>query len=117
MDLSMVTRTGHKAWTIAIMGLAAPLFFIVPFASFFLDSISANFGGVANEIPLVIVAQSVVSFSVVASLLNELNILNSELGRLALSAGLVSDIASVTIAGIFFYNLIKKGKQTGNKIM
>ncbi|KAK2384217.1 cation/H antiporter [Trifolium repens] len=89
MDLSMVTRTGQKAWTIAIMGLVMPLFICV-------YTIYQSPG-----LPSVVLSHTVTSFAVIASLLNELKIINSELGRLALSSALVSDILGTSIGCMF----------------
>ncbi|KAK7318952.1 hypothetical protein RJT34_03661 [Clitoria ternatea] len=90
MDLSMVTRTGRKAWAIAILGLALPLLICLPI-------INILFRGLDRDVTAIILAETVISFPVVASLLIELKIINSELGRLALSSVLVSDILSKTI--------------------
>lgn len=100
MDLSMVTRTGQKAWTIAITGLVAPLLICFPTMAHLFEPIDYYLGEQSEELFTVVVAHTVISFAVVASLLNELKILNSELGRLALSSVLVSDIVGATIASL-----------------
>jgi Kef-type K+ transport system membrane component KefB len=55
-------------------------------------------------IPFLTIADCVTPFPVLACLLEDLNILNSELGRLGPSATLVSDILSglVTVSGTLF---------------
>lgn len=45
-----------------------------------------------SSLPMVIVTQGGVSFAVVSTLLNDLGIVNSELGRLALSTAFVNDL-------------------------
>ncbi|CAJ2677470.1 unnamed protein product [Trifolium pratense] len=102
MDLSMVTRTGHKAWTIAIMGLAMPLLICLLIPLSILQGTSHE---VIATFPNVVLHHTITSFAVIASLLNELKILNSELGRLALSSVLVSDILGTTMGSIL--NVIK----------
>jgi Kef-type K+ transport system membrane component KefB len=103
MDLSMVTRTGQKAWTIAIMGLVMPLLIclLIPLYSInsitFRQSTHLSFDSTLS----VVLSHTVTSFAVIASLLNELKIVNSELGRLALSSALVSDILGTTIGCMF----------------
>ncbi|KAJ1404589.1 Sodium/solute symporter superfamily [Sesbania bispinosa] len=47
-----------------------------------------------------LVSHTISSFAVIASLLNELCIQNSELGRLALSSALVSDVLSTFVASV-----------------
>lgn len=101
MDLSMITRSGNKAWAISIIGLVVPLFVgfapLVLFPGHKLEAILPNIG---NGICVVLVSHLVSSFAVIASLLGELQIQNSELGRLALSSALVSDILSTTVSSI-----------------
>lgn len=98
MDLSMITRTGRKAWTIAITGLVVPLIICIPTLNNYLGDHKSVIGDHVYSASAVVISETVISFAVVASLLNELKIINSELGRLALSSVLVSDILSKTIA-------------------
>ncbi|XP_061369170.1 cation/H(+) antiporter 4-like [Gastrolobium bilobum] len=98
MDFSMITRTGNKAWSISLIGLFVPLLVgLAPLLLFFdaYKKIDKH-----REIFLAFASHTTVSFPVIASLLNELQIQNSELGRLSLSSALVSDILSSTLANI-----------------
>jgi Kef-type K+ transport system membrane component KefB len=102
MDLSMVTRTGHKVWTIAIMGFVVPILF--SFVPQLVVLVEKNYGvGDVNKEHLIIdiyrVARihSSVAFAVTATLLNELKILNSELGRLALSSAMVTSVLGLSL--------------------
>lgn len=97
MDLSMVTRTGHKAWTFAVVGLAVPLTISFSVQSSMSSLTTKYLEDMHDDIPFVVLSHTVISFAVVASLLNELKILNSELGRLALSSVLVGDILGTSI--------------------
>lgn len=45
-----------------------------------------------NDLVVALVSHTVISFAVISSFLNELQIQNSELGKLALSSALISDI-------------------------
>ena len=99
MDFSMITRTGIKAWSIALIGLVSPLligFLLLYFASDKLVKVI----GEPQEVLVILLSHSVVSFAVIYSVLNGLQIQNSELGRLALSSALVSDVLSTTISAI-----------------
>lgn len=112
MDLSMVTRTGHKAWTFAVTGLAAPLIITFSVQSC-IKSLTHNYlEEICSDIPYVVLSHTVISFAVVASLLNELKILNSELGRLALSSVLVGDILGTTIGCISNMLMLQHELQT-----
>ncbi|KAE8660374.1 hypothetical protein F3Y22_tig00116954pilonHSYRG00256 [Hibiscus syriacus] len=55
---------------------------------------------------LAITVESLTAFSVVACLLSELKIVNSELGRLALSSTAISDLCSLIV--VYFITLAKK---------
>ncbi|XP_061374608.1 cation/H(+) antiporter 4-like [Gastrolobium bilobum] len=100
MDIGMIFRTGKKGWVIGFLGLATPL--IVGYASynFVTKNVGATFGSKKNAFGVVLITQSITSFAVIASVLNELQILNSELGRLTLSSSLVGDLLSNIILGI-----------------
>ena len=54
-----------------------------------------------DKLSFVFITQSLVSFPVIASLLTELNILNSELDRLGLSAALVGDMINFAVSDCF----------------
>ncbi|KEH25144.1 putative cation/H+ exchanger [Medicago truncatula] len=102
IDLSMVTRTGHKVWTIAIMGFVVPILFsFVPQFVVLLEKYY-RFEDVTKphlivDIYRVVRIHSSVAFAVTATLLNELKILNSELGRLALSSAMVTSILGLSL--------------------
>ncbi|KAF7837004.1 cation/H(+) antiporter 4-like [Senna tora] len=97
MDLTMITRTGNKVWGIALVGLLTPIIAGLSCWSFLSESTKAYLGPVYTDLHIVIGTHSLTSFSVVACVLTDLKILNSELGRLALSSALVSDTLSLII--------------------
>ncbi|XP_027337591.1 cation/H(+) antiporter 4-like [Abrus precatorius] len=99
MDFSMITRTGKKAWTIAIIGLLVPLSVAATTLYFSRQRISMYIYNY-DDLYVTTVSHTVVSFAVIASLLNELQIQNSELGRLALSSALVSDVLCTIVTAI-----------------
>ncbi|KAK7260536.1 hypothetical protein RIF29_26663 [Crotalaria pallida] len=90
MDISMIKKTGYKPWIIALIGLTAPPAICLQLLKFpqHLDII------------IVVLIHTSLSTAVIASLLKELQITNSELGRLALSSVLVSEVVC-TIVGSF----------------
>lgn len=94
MDFSMITRTGNKAWAISIIGLIVPLFVGFTPRILFSDKLDAIGKLYGNDINVALGSHIISSFAVIASLLNELKIQNSELGRLALSSALVTDTLS-----------------------
>ncbi|KAK7385886.1 hypothetical protein VNO78_31827 [Psophocarpus tetragonolobus] len=101
MDFSMITRTGRKAWTIALSSLFIPAIVGLSLCYKYMDEAKHAFGEFnGGRLPVVVINQSSCSFPVVASLLSDLEILNSELGRLALSAALVMDVTGQVMTGL-----------------
>ncbi|KAK7316588.1 hypothetical protein RJT34_00166 [Clitoria ternatea] len=102
MDFSMITRTGKRAWTIALSTVLVPISVGFIFTFHLLPSLLNRTIGSSQMIglPVVFLATSGCSFQVVAALLIELKILNSELGRLGLATALVSDITSNLVNAI-----------------
>ncbi|KAL5540907.1 hypothetical protein UlMin_043299 [Ulmus minor] len=103
VNIKMIPNSGTKSLTIGIVSLFVP----------FLCGTFANLLIGQNLIPSekdtlqrVVLLQSFVAFPVVASLINEQNILNSELGRLSLSAAVVSDITGFSLGTVFFFTKI-----------
>ncbi|RDY10860.1 Cation/H(+) antiporter 4, partial [Mucuna pruriens] len=93
MDLSLITKTGKKAWVIALSSYFIPI--LVGYATMFtfLPTWDHYLGdNDLSSLPAVFITQSGCSFAVVSAMLNELGILNSELGRLALSTAFVNDL-------------------------
>ncbi|CAI8597985.1 unnamed protein product [Vicia faba] len=97
MDFSMITRTGNKAWAVSIVGLAIPLVAGITPLLMFPEKIIAIETNNGNGLYVALVSHAISSFAVIASLLSELQIQNSELGRLSLSSALVSDLLSTII--------------------
>lgn len=101
MDFSMITRTGRKAWTISICSFVIPAVLGLIASYGYVEYWEHTLGPFeAKNLPVVVIGQSGCSFAVVACLLSDLEILNSELGRLALSASFVMDVTSTLSAGL-----------------
>jgi len=99
MDFSLITRTGKKAWIISIIGLCVPLCVLfIPLLTLpgRLQAIQKIHGG--DGIMVAMLSHSLSQFATIASLLSELQIQNSELGRLSLSSALVCDILTTIIS-------------------
>ncbi|VVA31550.1 PREDICTED: cation/H(+) antiporter [Prunus dulcis] len=92
MDAGMIKKTGHKALTIGILSLVVPIIcgLLTAFACAYVFKEEED-----DKVYFVAATHSLTSFAVVSSLLQDLKLLNSELGRLGLSSGLVSDMINV----------------------
>ncbi|RHN45732.1 putative cation/H+ exchanger [Medicago truncatula] len=101
MDFTMITRTGRKAWTIAFCSFVIPMFFGLVVCYRFQEFWKLEMGNFeAKNLPVIVIGQSGCYFAVIASLLSDLEILNSELGRLALSTAMVMDSFNSIVTGI-----------------
>ncbi|OMP05300.1 Cation/H+ exchanger [Corchorus olitorius] len=96
MDVKRAFNTGKTAKMIGILS------FLVPF----IFGLIVNYGlmgekNLSNEVKVervaITLSASLTSVSVIACLLSELKILNSELGHLALSSAIVGDLSSIII--------------------
>ncbi|PHT82104.1 hypothetical protein T459_15119 [Capsicum annuum] len=94
MDPKVVVRSGSRAWTIGLLAV------VIPMSS----AASLYFGYFSKDVNLhryrqpatqtIFLTEGLISFPVIAALLVDLKIMNSELGRLALAASLISDLFS-----------------------
>ncbi|KAA8521336.1 hypothetical protein F0562_012009 [Nyssa sinensis] len=92
MDLAVIRRTGKKAMAIAIAGMILPFIIGVSF-SFILHQ-KSQFMKQGTFILFLGVALSVTAFPVLARILAELKLLNTEIGRIAMSSALVNDMCA-----------------------
>lgn len=92
MDLSIIKRTGRKAMVIAVAGMVLP--FIVGITTSFIFRHSSKNIQEATFLLFLGVALSVTAFPVLARILAELKLLNTELGRVAMSSAIVNDMCA-----------------------
>lgn len=95
MDVGLIKRTGNKALAIGVLSLVVPLAF-----GFSIAAACVYFTRREQDLERVFFVagtHSLTSFAVVSSLLEDLKLLNSELGRLGLSTALISDMLNVII--------------------
>ncbi|KAH6757535.1 cation/hydrogen exchanger 15 [Perilla frutescens var. hirtella] len=92
MDISVIKRTGRKAIVIAVAGMVLPFLIGVSFA--FVLHERSEFVRLGTFILFLGVALSVTSFPVLARVLAEIKLLNSDIGRLAMSSALVNDMCA-----------------------
>ncbi|KAK3039450.1 hypothetical protein RJ639_028032, partial [Escallonia herrerae] len=92
MDLAVIRRTGKKAFAIAIAGMILPFLIGVSFSYLLHEKSQAVKQG--TFILFLGVALSVTAFPVLARILAELKLLNTEIGRIAMSSALVNDMCA-----------------------
>ncbi|CAL5202099.1 unnamed protein product [Lathyrus oleraceus] len=101
MDFTLIIKTGKKSWVIALLSYFLPI--MVGFIFIFLTRpiwLGLLGSEQAFNLPIIVISQSGCSFAVIASLLRDIGILNSELGRLALSSAFLNDISGGIFAGV-----------------
>ncbi|KAJ8769137.1 hypothetical protein K2173_000912 [Erythroxylum novogranatense] len=91
MDISVIRRTGKRALFIAVVGMILPFLVSLCFSFVIRSEHTVHKGTVTIFLG---VALSVTAFPVLARILAELKLINSELGRLAMSSALVNDICA-----------------------
>ncbi|OWM91464.1 cation/H(+) antiporter 15 [Punica granatum] len=92
MDMGVIRRTGRKALSIAIAGMILP--FIVGIGFSFLLHKSDDSMTQGTYILFLGVALSVTAFPVLARILAELKLINTELGKIAMSSALINDMCA-----------------------
>ncbi|CAI9272206.1 unnamed protein product [Lactuca saligna] len=92
MDMAVIRRTGRKAILIAVAGMILP--FLIGISFSFLLHQGTQFVKQGTFILFLGVALSVTAFPVLARILAELKLINTELGRIAMSSALINDMCA-----------------------
>ncbi|KAI4368927.1 hypothetical protein MLD38_017428 [Melastoma candidum] len=95
MDMSMIWKVRKKSWAIGIATTFVPLFVGCPAVMLLADRRGLSSLDLMQLLSLAGI-QSITSFPVIFCLLEDLQALNTELGRLALSSALVSNLAGIS---------------------
>ncbi|PHT45558.1 Cation/H(+) antiporter 15 [Capsicum baccatum] len=90
MDIAVIRRTGKKAIPIALAGMVVP--FLIGISSSFMLHKSSQDTKQGIFVLFLGVVLSVTAFPVLARILAELKLINTEIGRIAMSAALINDI-------------------------
>ncbi|CAK9164136.1 unnamed protein product [Ilex paraguariensis] len=109
LDPSMVFRSGKKALAIGVLGFFVP-YGLTGFTAFLLNHFLSLDNNILKVLPYIVPMQSMTAFPVVACFLDELNILNSEIGRLASSSSFICDVCHWSIMTVKFAAELAKAK-------
>ncbi|KAL8201043.1 hypothetical protein R6Q57_012382 [Mikania cordata] len=93
LDLTSLRRTGKKALSIAVAGISLP--FVLGICVSFILRATVSKG--VNPGPFIVfmgVAMSITAFPVLARILAELKLLTTDVGKMAMSAAAVNDVAA-----------------------
>ncbi|XP_073061896.1 cation/H(+) antiporter 14-like [Primulina eburnea] len=100
VDLSLIKKIGKSAVVIGVISYFLP-FTIGLTLIFVLNQLMEVEASVKRSLPYVAYLNAMSSFPVITSLLIDLNILNSELGRVATLASLICEICNYIVTVIF----------------
>ncbi|MCD7457527.1 hypothetical protein HAX54_035339 [Datura stramonium] len=110
-DLTQIKKVGKKQWCIAIIGVSIPMLCSLFIGIGLRKSMEKELAkassmlGVSSEF-------AITAFPVIYSIIRELNLLSSEIGRMALSTAIISDVI-----GIQFIVVFEAAKQGEHKSM
>lgn len=99
LDLASLRRTGKKALAISAAGIALPFTIGIGTSFAFLATVSKH----SDKAPFLVfmgVALSITAFPVLARILAELRLLTTDIGRTAMSAAAVDDVAAWTLLAL-----------------
>ncbi|KAL5974908.1 Cation/H(+) antiporter 15 [Asimina triloba] len=95
MDIGIIRRSGRKALTIALAGMILPfLIGIITTNLFFKDYLSKDGVNQGSFLLFLGVALSITAFPVLARILAELKLLNTDLGKIAMSSAIINDMCA-----------------------
>ncbi|PON85848.1 DNA-directed DNA polymerase [Trema orientale] len=94
MDLTLITKTGKKHIWISVASMLFPMGFILAIGFLLRNSMDKDMANVSS-IGAVASSVSITAFPVLYPLLKELNLLSSEVGRMALATSVVSDAIGI----------------------
>ncbi|KAF6174097.1 hypothetical protein GIB67_020279 [Kingdonia uniflora] len=97
MDLGIARKSGRKALIIGILSFVLPMLLTISVALLMKSFIPMD-RKLGHSLPFIATFESLSSFHVIASFLSDLNLINSEIGRLAMASSMISSICSWTVA-------------------
>ncbi|KAK3019501.1 hypothetical protein RJ639_003173 [Escallonia herrerae] len=101
MDSGMMARPGRKAMALGVSVMFLTLALTVPL-SLLLRKFVPMDASLASSLPYIAAAQCLTPFPNVAILLTELKILNTDLGRLAISSAMFCDVLGISLTAVGF---------------
>lgn len=109
VDPTMVIRSGRKALAVGTLGFFIP-YALASLVAFLLKEFSSLDLSISKALPHIVLMQSMTAFPVITFFLDELKILNSEIGRLASYSSIISDVYLWFITSMMFVTEMAKSK-------
>ncbi|KAG1365663.1 cation/H(+) antiporter 15 [Cocos nucifera] len=108
MDPALVVRSGRKSLVLGLSGLVLPFAIATPVCMHAVPSLIEDADDRFAFTFAFSTAFSMSSFAVLVPILSELNLLNSELGRIAMSASMTNDLIGWVV--MFIYIVVDAGR-------
>lgn len=112
IDPTIIFRSGKKSFAIGILCFFVP-YTLAGTVAFILGHFASMDHDVSKLLPTVVEMQCITAFPVISCFLTELQILNSEIGRLASSSSLVCDVCFSLVATMKFAARLTSTKSIG----
>uniref|UniRef100_A0A7N0ZTH4 Cation/H+ exchanger domain-containing protein n=1 Tax=Kalanchoe fedtschenkoi TaxID=63787 RepID=A0A7N0ZTH4_KALFE len=100
MDLTMMKKTGRKHLVIALSGVIIPMLMVIIVAAAFRTSLDKEIWKVSS-MGTISSSFAITAFPVLYPILREMNLLSSEMGRMALSTSIISDVIGINFVVAF----------------
>ncbi|KAM7522024.1 hypothetical protein LguiA_011926 [Lonicera macranthoides] len=110
MDLTQIRRAGKKQWYIAVIGVLVPIIVSLTIALILRKSLDKELAK-GSSVWGISSALAITAFPVLYTIIKELNLLSSDLGRLALSMAIISDV--IGINGVVAFEAAKQEEGKG----
>ncbi|KAL3850564.1 hypothetical protein ACJIZ3_012446 [Penstemon smallii] len=107
MDIMVVKKLGKKHWYIALVGVLVPLSSSITIAFLERKSLDKRISNLSS-IWGICSSLAITAFPVLYPIVRELNLLSSEIGRMALSTAVVSDVIGMN--GVLIFEASKQGE-------
>ncbi|KAL7124717.1 hypothetical protein ABFS83_14G067400 [Erythranthe nasuta] len=107
MDISTIRKADKKNWYIAIVGIVVPLCCGVGVAIAVRKSLGKEMSK-ASSILGITSSLAITAFPVLYRIVKELNLLSSEIGKMALSTAIISDVIGMN--GVVIFEASKQGE-------
>ncbi|KAF9599256.1 hypothetical protein IFM89_036554 [Coptis chinensis] len=98
-DPGMIKQCGKKSIVIGVLVFLLPLAFATSMA-FILKAFVTMDKSLSDALPMIAASQSLTGFIVIACHLTELKIINTDLGRLAVSSSMIGDVLGISLTAV-----------------
>ncbi|CAI0399731.1 unnamed protein product [Linum tenue] len=100
MDVSVIKKSGKKEWLVCIIGMVIPIILLTVVFILLKPAMDPELSKISS-IGAVVGLLSISAFYVIHPILQEMNLLSSEIGRIALSTSIIIDVIGIIFLVVF----------------